>query len=369
MPTKPPQNNLAPHAERLRHVCHALFFFLFALAFSLSSFAATGTSTLPDVKTYDQLVHAIRQARTASRHRIEQAVEQEKVRKAWEIGKLIDEHVLQHKERADYGKQVLARLAKDLGTSQTELSFMLQFARAYPIYSASNKLTWSHYRELLSIEDPKERKRIEEEAVKGNWRHKRLREEIRKQQAAKKSPGEPAGVPPEARLWAQPGQVSTYRIVKAIAGEYKGRLVLDLGFSNYYKPGKKLKFQDRDIVTVEKGKLKKIKAGGETLFTYKAEVFQVIDGDTFYTVISLGFGFNTVQKLRLRGLDAPEIESAEGKEASEFVAKAFAQASNRVLIKTVKSDKYDRYLADVWVGETYLNQELIDKGLAVRVTE
>ena len=46
-----------------------------------------------------------------------------------------------------------------------------------------------------------------------------------------------------------------------------------------------------------------------------------------------------------------------------------ARPAASVLIRTVKSDKYDRYLADVWVGETYLNQKLIDKGLAVRVSE
>ncbi|MBI3313551.1 MAG: thermonuclease family protein [Candidatus Omnitrophica bacterium] len=94
---------------------------------------------------------------------------------------------------------------------------------------------------------------------------------------------------------------------------------------------------------------------------------QVTDGDTFDAVIDLGFGFTTLQKLRLRGLDAPEIESAEGKEAKQFLEKIIL--SSPLLIKTVKSDKYDRYLADVWAGETYLNQELIDKGLAIPVRD
>ena len=45
-----------------------------------------------------------------------------------------------------------------------------------------------------------------------------------------------------------------------------------------------------------------------------------------------------------------------------------------VLIKTVKSDKYDRYLADVYFldakgQQVYLNNELLEKGLAVRVSE
>ena len=74
----------------------------------------------PNGQTYEQLVHAIRVARVSSRQRIEQVVRQEKVREAWETGKLIDEHILLHKKRADYGKQVLARLANDLESSQAK---------------------------------------------------------------------------------------------------------------------------------------------------------------------------------------------------------------------------------------------------------
>jgi len=38
-----------------------------------------------------------------------------------------------------------------------------------------------------------------------------------------------------------------------------------------------------------------------------------------------------------------------------------------VLIKTSKSDKYDRYLADVFVNKIYVNQKLVDEGYAMRV--
>lgn len=86
-------------------------------------------------------------------------------------------------------------------------------------------------------------------------------------------------------------------------------------------------------------------------------------------MIDLGFDIVTEQKLRLRGLDAPEIESAEGREAKAFLEERLAKAGAPVVIKTVKSDKYDRYLADVFVGGSYLNQELLDKDLAVRVSE
>ena len=68
---------------------YVLAFFLLAFTFSIPAFPVP--PALSDVQTYDQLVHAIREARAASEKRIEQAVEEEKVREAWEIGKLIDE--------------------------------------------------------------------------------------------------------------------------------------------------------------------------------------------------------------------------------------------------------------------------------------
>ena len=55
--------------------------------------------------------------------------------------------------------------------------------------------------------------------------------------------------------------------------------------------------------------------------------------------------------------------------AKAFLEEAVKKADGRLLIKTVKSDKYDRYLADVWAGKTYLNQKLLDEGLAVAVQD
>ncbi len=323
----------------------------------------------PDVQTYDGLLHAIRGVQAASQRRVEQAVEQEKVREAWEIGKLIDEHILLHQERAEYGRQVLERLARDLDTSQTELSFMLQFAHAYPIYSPANKLSWSHYRELLSLNDSKEREEVTRQAEEQSWTRDRLREEVRRRQASKNGT---AGETRAEVLTATPGKPGTYRVVRAHYGKQPNQLVLDLGFSSYYRPPGKFPFQEGSIVTENKGRLKRTKdAGEEDLFTFQATVIQVIDGDTFTAAVQLGFGFTTVQTLRLRALDAPEIDSADGREAKEWLASVMPSGAkpSSVLIKTVKSDKYDRYLADVWVGETYLNQKLIDQGLAVRVSE
>ncbi len=355
-------NHLASYRELKCRVRPTLAFLLLAFACSPPAFPAPAAQ--PVVQTYDQLIHAIREARAAS----EQRFEQEKVRLAWETGKLIDRHVLQHKERADYAKNVVIRLAKDLGMSSTELYYMLEFARTYSILPTSGELTWSHYRELLAINDPDQREQVTRQAEKEKWDVQRVRINVRRINASKGSKNSSS-----EKLEAVQGKTGTYRVILAKAGPYQGALALDLGFSSYYKPDKKLKLREGDIVQQDPGRgsgLRKIPdATIAALYTYHAYVTQVIDGDTFHALIDLGFGFVIEQKLRLRGLDAPEIESTDGREAKAFLEKQLTRKRAPILIRTVKSDKYDRYLADVWVGETYVNQKLIDKGLAVKVSE
>jgi endonuclease YncB( thermonuclease family) len=377
------------------------------------------------------LRHAISQARAASRVRVEKAVEQERVREAWEIGRLIDAHVLQHKERADYGMQVLERLAKDLGMDRSELYRMLEFYRAYSIVVPGRQLSWSHYKALIAVNDPGERKTLEDRAEKENWDRERLWEEVR----ALKGSGTTVPDP----LLSQPGKPGTYRVIRAKAGPCAGELVIDLGFSNYVSlssvgdPGLDSRFRGNDKTSKQsraddtfkegeivaasqdsKGRysLKNIPSpnplpGGEDqgegvsdlLYTYNAYVYEVLDGDTVNAVVDLGFGFMTTQALRLRGIDAPEIASADGMEAKHALEKmlnitdgggrmAEGETGGPVLIKTVKSDKYDRYLADVYIDRRpqtedqrqnnhakesaagsyrYVNQLLVDEGHAVVV--
>ena len=372
---------------------------------------------LPPVQTYSQLIDAVRGARIASRARVQQSVERELVREAWEIGQLIDAHVLQHKERADYGEKVLKRLSDDLGMSHTELKYMLQFYRAYPIRPPADQLSWAHFRELLSVNDSQERQAVAEQAVKEKWTRDKTREEIKKHKALKGTgaPGEfGATVLFEEKPLPLPtlGKPGIYKIVTANSGPEAGKVVIDLGFSNYYRTSKDLSFKPGELIETlqtfpessspsDKIRLLRPPTGGNRqqessglqsevsslLYTYRAWVVRVLDGDTIAVVVDLGFGVRSVQTLRLRGIDCPELVSAEGKQAKAFVESVITasllsgdsktrgkQSHPFILIKTTKSDKYDRYLADIFFTDSqgkqqYLNNLLLEKGHAVRVRE
>ena len=73
-----------------------------------------------------------------------------------------------------------------------------------------------------------------------------------------------------------------------------------------------------------------------------------------------------LEKLRLRGIDTPELKTPEGEKAKVFVQEILKKAKI-IMIKTYRKDKYDRYLADIFVGskKIFLNQKLLDEKLAV----
>ena len=85
------------------------------------------------------------------------------------------------------------------------------------------------------------------------------------------------------------------------------------------------------------------------MYQYKAQVRQVIDADTIDVLIDLGFGVHTMQRLRLYGIDAPEMKTEAGKIAKEYVKSVLlgADAAMFVYVRTFKDrkDKYGRKLA------------------------
>ena len=88
------------------------------------------------------------------------------------------------------------------------------------------------------------------------------------------------------------------------------------------------------------------------MYQYKAQVRQVIDADTIDVLIDLGFGVHTMQRLRLYGIDAPEMRTEAGKVAKEYVKSVLlgADAAMFVYVRTLKDkkDKYGRKLAVVY---------------------
>ena len=107
------------------------------------------------------------------------------------------------------------------------------------------------------------------------------------------------------------------------------------------------------------------------LYTYKATVKSIYDGDTIRVDLDLGFGvIFKDQALRLLGLDTPEVRGEERSQG--LISKAFVEeripVGSVIKITTQKDrkEKFGRYLATIYYGEESknLNEELLQTGMA-----
>ena len=104
----------------------------------------------------------------------------------WQTGKYIVEYEFKGKDRAEYGKQLLVNLAKDLtarngkGFSRSNLVYMRKFYLAFPICeTVSHKLTWSHYFELLKCDNAREMQFYYKESIKECWKVRELKRQMK----------------------------------------------------------------------------------------------------------------------------------------------------------------------------------------------
>jgi predicted nuclease of restriction endonuclease-like (RecB) superfamily len=131
---------------------------------------------------YQQLVDKIGERYQSAHGNIVSAVNTQMLYAYWEIGKYIVEFEQGGIERADYGLFLMEQLAKDLslrygrGFSRSNLNYMRLLYNKYPIcVTLSHQLTWSHYYELLKIEDDLARSFYEKQAIIENWGIRELR--------------------------------------------------------------------------------------------------------------------------------------------------------------------------------------------------
>jgi predicted nuclease of restriction endonuclease-like (RecB) superfamily len=127
-------------------------------------------------KDYTELVQQISETFQNGQRQAVIAVNSHLVDTYWKVGQYIVEFEQKGSERAVYGKNLLENLSRDLtllhgkGFSVSNIQRMRQFYSTFPIYAkASHKLSWSHYVELLKIEDPLERSFYEKQILLENW--------------------------------------------------------------------------------------------------------------------------------------------------------------------------------------------------------
>lgn len=335
---------------------------------------------------YLVILDRIRQRLDEGKVRAQIAVEYERVLTYWEVGG----YVIDYLDRIgiERGEQVVKKLALDVDIRERLLYEMVEMRRAFPFLPSGAKTSWSHFRRLISVRDEQVRYRYLEAAASERWSVAQLTERIQDGLFGAEDGEGTGGVDPGmvSMVRAKRGELYVYRVAER--GEEK---VLDLGFRSMYRLDGADRFEAGDLVRSVKVEPKGldgltfrlVKADDlrRRLYAYKAKVLRIIDGDTLWATIDFGFEMLTDHKLRLRGIDAPELKSAKGQVAKAWLEKRLS--GRTFVVTTTKVDLFDRDLADIFasgrVGEgdradeeaevvaregVFVNREMVEEGMA-----
>ncbi len=324
------------------------------------------------LNNYEKLLSQIQKIISQTERNIIQTVNREKILMSWQVGKIIDEHLTEN-SRADYGKKLFEQIEKDTKIAQSILYQMRKFYKAYPTLPKNeNDLSWSHYRNLASVQNKEKQKYLEDLTVKNNLSVNELQRAILKSKKAEKKTVQKSA---PKKLKVTRGQIFSYEIV-ALADSKK--TFVDLGFNMFFELKTSLKIGEivESKKSAEKFSLKKSNVKPAQMHTYKAYLERVVDGDTVHVVLDLGFKMQHREILRLAKINAPEAKTSEGRRSSDSLKKILKDVPF-LIVKTNKTDIYGRYVADVFFDETgketdpqkiadsgtYLSQLLLDRGL------
>ncbi|MEA2072333.1 MAG: PDDEXK nuclease domain-containing protein [Campylobacterota bacterium] len=126
--------------------------------------------------TNNQLIENLKSIIISSRVKVVQSVNTVMVQTYWNIGKSLVEDEQQGNTRAEYGKQQLNQISKVLtkefgkGFDTRNLRNMRQFYLTFAIWnSVSTKLSWTHYRVLIRIQNKDAREWYMQESIENSW--------------------------------------------------------------------------------------------------------------------------------------------------------------------------------------------------------
>ena len=262
---------------------------------------------------YTKLLKDVRRIIEEGKARATRAANEELVLAYWQVGERISVEKLT--ENAGYGDAILEDLSEEIGIDSSTLKRCIYFFQTYNRAPSGTNLSWSHYRELLPLKDDTQRQWYED--------------------------------------LAEDEGLNVAQLTKVIKEDRYGQS----------RSGSK------------KSQKLTLKRPTEATYVYKAIVERVIDGDTLILRIDLGFQVWKEQRVRFAGIDTPAMDEPGGKDAYTYVLNQLAKV-DFVMIKTNKIDIYGRYVGDIFyslkkAGKAeifakgrYLNQELVEKGLA-----
>jgi predicted nuclease of restriction endonuclease-like (RecB) superfamily len=137
----------------------------------------------------DRLLADIRELIELARQQVAQAVNAGLVTLYWHIGRRIRQEII-GEGRAAYGEQIVSALSAQLtaeygrGFTRRNMFYMIRFAEEFPdeqiVHALRAQLSWTHFRELIAIDDPLKREFYAEMCRAERWSTRTLQDHIRR---------------------------------------------------------------------------------------------------------------------------------------------------------------------------------------------
>lgn len=334
---------------------------------------------------YPKILEAIKTEISEDSLNVRQEYEHNNIIMNWHVGRSLERFMSTDRGPSKTNAKIVEKLCKDLVRPATYFYGARKFYNLYPTIPKKSLLTWCHYNLLIRIKDDKRRRSYEELVLKEGIGFKELgvlmRQDNKRLAAEKLKEHEPDE-------WNRPqlkvsrGRLYHYKVTAHRNLKMPENVMLvDIGFGVFREvfvptPNKiHAGYTVRVVKAKERYGVKLSGVKKMNTFTYKAHVERVVDGDTLILNIDCGFQTWVNERVRLRGIDAPELKTAQGAQVKLSVQKILAKLPF-VIVKTYKQDKFGRMLADIFympdemdihriaADGIFLNQELIDNDLA-----
>jgi len=106
----------------------------------------------------------------------------------------------------------------------------------------------------------------------------------------------------------------------------------------------------------------------EPIYQYRARVVTVLDADSLRLEVQLGFRCTITIDGRIRGINAPENNTPEGKAATAYVRQLLADHPDQLVIRSWRDRRsFARWVIDAYLGDFDMADLIVDAGHAVRV--
>tara|TARA_R110002012_G_scaffold151986_1_gene311942 strand:- start:580 stop:927 length:348 start_codon:yes stop_codon:yes gene_type:complete len=104
------------------------------------------------------------------------------------------------------------------------------------------------------------------------------------------------------------------------------------------------------------------------MYTYKAKLDRVVDGDTVDAHIDLGFDITIHKRIRLAGIDTPESRTRDLEEKARGLASKDKLiellGDGNFILESKEVGKYGRVLGTLHIDNMNINNTLVEEGFA-----